>query len=189
MSQLDLEQVHSAVRLLIDTIRNNMTDNQSKQFAEQLLHITLAYLHKVVQNIVKAQKEAELAGHSNVAFERDVEKALTTLTLYIKDLRQFMQGVPQGMFRRTHSHGQQQVRDEVDGQQNQMYYTLTDTQRKMIAEWNKLSDRVLIFLCIDKTLQLQSWTLGTSPMSLTSKNKHELVKVPVHFLMLTSPNF
>ncbi len=54
---LDLEQVEPAVQLLSSTIRDNISDHQSKNFAEQLLHITTDFLHKVIRNLTLAKKQ------------------------------------------------------------------------------------------------------------------------------------
>ena len=54
---LDLEQVEPAVQLLSTTIADNVTDHQSKQFAEQLLHITIDYLHVVVRNVTLIRQQ------------------------------------------------------------------------------------------------------------------------------------
>ena len=46
-----------AVQLLSTTIADNVTDHQSKQFAEQLLHITIDYLHVVVRNVTLIRQQ------------------------------------------------------------------------------------------------------------------------------------
>ncbi len=58
--EVDFEQVEPAVQLLSATIADNIGEHQSKQFAEQLLHITLDYLHKVVRNITITKQQVVL---------------------------------------------------------------------------------------------------------------------------------
>ena len=55
--EVDLDQVEPAVQLLSATIADTIGEHQSKQFAEQLLHITLDYLHKVVRNITITKQQ------------------------------------------------------------------------------------------------------------------------------------
>ncbi len=65
---LDLEQVEPAVQLLSTTIAENISDSQSKHFAEQLLHITTDYLHTVIRNLVLAKHQVN--PHSAFVFAR-----------------------------------------------------------------------------------------------------------------------
>ena len=47
LSETDLDEAMSAIELLISTVQDSVKENQSKQFAEQLIHLTMLYLGKV----------------------------------------------------------------------------------------------------------------------------------------------
>ncbi|XP_074651044.1 spatacsin-like [Tubulanus polymorphus] len=52
ISQMDIAQFDTAIKLLISNIQEFINEHQSKQFAEQLLQITLTHLHKILQNLI-----------------------------------------------------------------------------------------------------------------------------------------
>ncbi|XP_013406016.1 spatacsin isoform X2 [Lingula anatina] len=93
----DLVQVEGAIQLLIATVKETMKDTGSVQFAEQLLHLTLDYLHGLVKNALLALNDLLLnqGGDSEAYQERlELEGSIEKLTDYISESRQLMVDAP-----------------------------------------------------------------------------------------------
>ncbi|XP_036040179.1 LOW QUALITY PROTEIN: spatacsin [Onychomys torridus] len=82
-SQLYLRQVEEmtpALGLLCSAIRESDSETQSKQFAEQMLHLTLSFLNRQIK---------ELFVHTT-EIDEHLQKGVDILTSYINELRTFM---------------------------------------------------------------------------------------------------
>jgi hypothetical protein len=90
-SDLDLLQLTSSITLLTNSIQENIHDHSSKQFAEQLLHITLNHLHKLLQSVTALLPKDF---HTQHAVEREKFEAVTSLvaklSASILQLRKFL---------------------------------------------------------------------------------------------------
>ncbi|XP_064618908.1 spatacsin-like isoform X2 [Lineus longissimus] len=90
-TDLDLLQLTSSITLLTTSIQENIHDHGSKQFAEQLLHITLNHLHKLLQSVTTLlpkdhQSQTRLEGEKFEAITSLVAK----LSASILHLRKFL---------------------------------------------------------------------------------------------------
>ena len=144
--QLDFEQLAEVMTLLISAIQGHISDGQSKQFAEQLLNITLSHLHKVVRGVVSKLQQVKLTNMSTVQFEDDTDHVLTKLTDYIMELRGHMINMPltkqfraQGHRKGTRIRGQGQRSVTQGGAQNPLF---TEEQAKLIETWKTLDEKV-----------------------------------------------
>ena len=92
--RIDLPQLEEALPLLVKTIKEHIHDHQSKQFGEQLLHLTLHHLHKLVSEAAMA---LSAGGHPASSPEQDavqLREVIQRLTAYIKTLRCYLKDVP-----------------------------------------------------------------------------------------------
>lgn len=124
-SHLDnLGQLEPALNLLLQTIKENTTDSQSKNFAQKLADVTLNFLYGLMHDGLGLKENLkDKYGHENEV--KDLKQALEKLLDIISDLRaciRCLDDVAVGT-------GQQDV---VDGEQK------TDT----IQEWDHMNTEV-----------------------------------------------
>eukprot|EP00058_Branchiostoma_floridae_P024300 XP_002609790.1 hypothetical protein BRAFLDRAFT_78622 [Branchiostoma floridae] len=100
---LDTLQLRAAIDLLVSAIHENIKEPQSKQFAEQLLHLTLDHLHLLIRTATElaADTSNNPFGPSEdspipvvspgVAVDRpQLEQSVQTLMGYVVELRKFL---------------------------------------------------------------------------------------------------
>uniref|UniRef100_A0A8C8JA47 Spatacsin C-terminal domain-containing protein n=1 Tax=Oncorhynchus tshawytscha TaxID=74940 RepID=A0A8C8JA47_ONCTS len=83
-SQLKSKDLCPALDLLRCAIRDNHTEAQSRQFSEQLLSITLAFLNTQVRAVLSATEE----------LDENLQECVEILDSYVSDLRTFMKRFP-----------------------------------------------------------------------------------------------
>uniref|UniRef100_A0A674AYM2 SPG11 vesicle trafficking associated, spatacsin n=1 Tax=Salmo trutta TaxID=8032 RepID=A0A674AYM2_SALTR len=84
-SQLkNVQDLCPALDLLRCAIRDNHTEAQSRQFSEQLLSITLAFLNSQVRAVLSATEE----------LDENLQECVEILDSYVSDLRTFMKRFP-----------------------------------------------------------------------------------------------
>ncbi|XP_043933635.1 spatacsin [Protopterus annectens] len=121
ISSLQLQSVvelRPALDLLCSAVKEKHLEAQSKQFAEQLLTLLLAFLHKQIQEILTHNQD----------LDENMQNCVNILTCYISELRTFMKKFPQ----------KQTGADLRDGPENVLHKTETNHL------WNKLSPEQVV---------------------------------------------
>ena len=95
----DQTQLWSAIDLLITSIRDHIQAHQSRQYAMQLLNLTLAYVNKLIENatetlkVVQQGEGLEVLGGFNLT-GTVLKEALVKLMGYVKELWVYLKGCP-----------------------------------------------------------------------------------------------
>ncbi|XP_061172498.1 spatacsin-like [Saccostrea echinata] len=82
-----LMQLEPALRLLIQTMSDNMTDRQSVSFSRKLADITLTFLYRLLQDAVTLTESSKNKGSKNEEVT-DLEHCLDSLLSFISEIRQ-----------------------------------------------------------------------------------------------------
>ena len=114
----EVEQVHSAVRLLLATLDAHRGDPQAHQFSDQLMHITASFLHRSLLRVLSA---GQSPGH---------QAAARTLTGYLDQVWRRKPTLAQDA-----AWYQQSSREWPQGQ-------LTTQQRDSAQQWEQMNYQV-----------------------------------------------
>ena len=134
----ELEELHVVVELLKVAIGEYITDSQLRHYGEQLLQLTMAYLHKLSRNVV-----AHL--HTQSAEDRlhtGSTTVLTQLSNYVVELRRHMNTKARSL-----SGQRQKARDLTDGQAGgRQDVQMTPSHKEMVQVWDQLDLKVTSLL-------------------------------------------
>ena len=131
----ELEELHVVVELLKAAIGEHITDSQLRHYGEQLLQLTMAYLHKLSRNVV-AHLPTEDWLHTGSA------SVLTQLSNYVVELRGHM-----NTRTRSLSGQRQKARDLTDGQAGgRQDVQMTPSHKEMVQVWDQLDLKVTSWL-------------------------------------------
>ncbi|XP_062566288.1 spatacsin-like [Saccostrea cucullata] len=83
----NLMQLEPALRLLIQTMSDNMADKQSVSFSRKLADITLTFLYKLLQDTVTLTESTKNKGNKKEEVT-DLEHCLDSLLSFISEIRQ-----------------------------------------------------------------------------------------------------
>ncbi|XP_071953242.1 spatacsin-like [Antedon mediterranea] len=89
----DTEELWDALGLLLASIRENMSESQSKQYSDQLVHLTLTFVNRLIQNTWDTQKALEM-DENMIDRVHDIKATSQKLMRYTCDLRGFLKDSP-----------------------------------------------------------------------------------------------
>ena len=97
----DQTQLWPAIDLLMASIRDHAREHQSRQYAMQLLNLSLAYVNRLVGNATETLKLLRCQDESGLGFlegfhltQEGLEDALQRLMTYIKEMWVYLNGCP-----------------------------------------------------------------------------------------------
>ncbi|XP_041372717.1 spatacsin-like [Gigantopelta aegis] len=85
--QDNLQQLESALVLLVDAVQSNMANRQSQDFGNKLLTLTLDYLYGLLRDGLAVRSGLE-SGEQGLQEKEDIEKAIEIVMTYTAKLRQ-----------------------------------------------------------------------------------------------------
>ena len=146
----ELEELHVVVELLKAAIGEYITDSQLRHYGEQLLQLTMAYLHKLSRNVV-AHLHTQSAEdwlhtedrlHTEHRLHTGSASVLTQLSNYVVELRGHM-----NTRTRSLSGQRQKARDLTDGQTGgRQDAQMTPSHKEMLQVWDQLDLKVTFYV-------------------------------------------
>ncbi|XP_038076708.1 spatacsin-like [Patiria miniata] len=146
----DQTQLWPALDLLMASIRAHAREHQSRQYALQLLNLTLAYVNRLVQNasetaaLLRSRGEDELGIMEGLNLTEEVlEGALQRLQGYVRDMWVYLKGCPKWIGAKQ----EKEVpvnKDEVDSGPRDLFLLEGQIAEKQIKKWRKMQQEEVI---------------------------------------------
>ncbi|XP_033634267.1 spatacsin-like [Asterias rubens] len=143
----DQTQLWSAIDLLITSIRDHIQAHQSRQYAMQLLNLTLAYVNKLIENatetlkVVQQGEGLEVLGGFNLT-GTVLKEALVKLMGYVKELWVYLKGCPKWIGAQAKDEAKSE--DKVDSVSPNYFEPDGKTAQKYTRKWKKMSQEEVI---------------------------------------------
>ena len=105
----DLTQLWLAIDLLMGSIRDNIKEPQSRQYSMQLLHLTLGYQTRLIQNAVEgmvARQHGTMGAEFSSLSDQQLNDSLRRLIGFVAELRLYLKECPEWLRQKQSSTGQ-----------------------------------------------------------------------------------